>query len=109
LLSIILRFLQVHRLKTPAQHTGSGLAGRNFTDPSWLNSSKNWAAFTALQTNPNFTSFTLNGSPNTSNAYGSFGYTLTGTGMNISWAPIPEPTSALAGILLVGGLLRRRR
>jgi len=27
----------------------------------------------------------------------------------LSWTAVPEPTSALAGILLVAGLLRRRR
>lgn len=28
---------------------------------------------------------------------------------NLTWNAVPEPTSALAGLLIVGGLLRRRR
>jgi uncharacterized protein (TIGR03382 family) len=47
---------------------------------------------------------------------GAYGYDSTGTG-NVwavvnyggSFAAIPEPTSALAGLLLTAGLLRRRR
>jgi hypothetical protein len=31
------------------------------------------------------------------------------SGSTLSWAAIPEPTSALAGLLLGAGLLRRRR
>lgn len=31
------------------------------------------------------------------------------TGSNLTWTAVPEPTSALAGILLGAGLLRRRR
>ena len=36
---------------------------------------------------------------------GQFGY----TGNTLTWTVVPEPTSALAGILLGAGLLRRRR
>jgi autotransporter-associated beta strand protein len=37
-----------------------------------------------------------------------YGYfTISGTGLN--WTAVPEPTSALAGLLLAAGLLRRRR
>jgi fibronectin-binding autotransporter adhesin len=38
-------------------------------------------------------------------SYGSF----TMTGATLSWQAIPEPTTALAGLLLAAGLLRRRR
>lgn len=34
-------------------------------------------------------------------------FTITGSTLN--WTAVPEPTSALAGLLLTGGLLRRRR
>lgn len=35
------------------------------------------------------------------------GFTI--TGMKLSWTAVPEPTSALAGWLIAGGLMRRRR
>jgi autotransporter-associated beta strand protein len=38
-------------------------------------------------------------------SYGSF----TMTGATLSWQAVPEPTTALAGLLLAAGLLRRRR
>ena len=31
------------------------------------------------------------------------------SGANLTWTAVPEPTSALAGLLLCAGLLRRRR
>lgn len=34
---------------------------------------------------------------------------FTFTGNTLSWPPIPEPSTALAGLLLTAGLLRRRR
>jgi fibronectin-binding autotransporter adhesin len=37
--------------------------------------------------------------------YGSFAI----SGSSLTWTAVPEPTSALAGLLIVGGLLRRRR
>jgi hypothetical protein len=41
----------------------------------------------------------------TATGQGYFGF----TGTTLSWTAVPEPTSALAGILLSAGLLRRRR
>lgn len=38
-------------------------------------------------------------------AYGSFSI----TGSTLTWSAVPEPTSALAGLLIGAGLLRRRR
>ena len=38
-------------------------------------------------------------------AYGSF----TINGSNLTWTAVPEPSSALAGLLIAAGLLRRRR
>jgi autotransporter-associated beta strand protein len=47
---------------------------------------------------------TLLGTPT---AEGSFSFADSGT--SLKWTAVPEPTSALAGILLTAGLLRRRR
>jgi hypothetical protein len=38
-------------------------------------------------------------------ANGSFSF----TGSTLTWTAVPEPTSALAGLLIAAGLLRRRR
>ena len=35
-------------------------------------------------------------------------FSLSGTS-SLSWTAVPEPTSALAGLLITAGLLRRRR
>ena len=35
-------------------------------------------------------------------------FTFSGTS-TLNWTAVPEPTSALAGILITAGLLRRRR
>lgn len=43
--------------------------------------------------------------PVDSSAHGSFSM----TGNTLNWSAVPEPTSGLAGLLLVGGLLCRRR
>ncbi len=37
------------------------------------------------------------------------GYQFSVTGTSLIWSPVPEPSSALAGLLLASGLLRRRR
>ncbi|MEO8617191.1 MAG: hypothetical protein ABI600_18785 [Luteolibacter sp.] len=34
---------------------------------------------------------------------------FTGGGKTLTWSAVPEPTSALAGVLIGTGLLRRRR
>ena len=36
-------------------------------------------------------------------------FSLTGSTLNYNFTAVPEPTSALAGLLLTAGLLRRRR
>jgi autotransporter-associated beta strand protein len=54
-----------------------------------------------------FASVTSTANPTTQGVF-----TLTGSGANLTWTsftPVPEPTSALAGILLGAGLLRRKR
>ena len=53
----------------------------------------NSGSFTSVQTSTNVST------------YGSF--TINGTAL--TWTAVPEPTSALAGLLIAAGLLRRRR
>jgi autotransporter-associated beta strand protein len=49
--------------------------------------------------------FTIVQTSNDVSSYGSF----TISGSSLTWTAVPEPTSALAGLLLTAGLLRRRR
>jgi hypothetical protein len=50
-------------------------------------------------------SYTAAGDPVDVSSYGSFTF----TGTTLTWNAVPEPTSALAGLLLAAGLLRRHR
>jgi len=88
---------------------------QSFGDAFWT-SGHTWSdIFTTNGTTPVssdlaavFSSFTYangGGALGTPSAVGSF--TLTGS--TLSWSAVPEPTSALAGLLLGAGLLRRRR
>lgn len=86
-------------------------AGADFSDAFWT-SNQNWSnIFNVTGSVTSGWSNTLVSVYNTSNAlqdvstYGSF----TVTGSTLTWTAVPEPTSALAGILLGFGLLRRRR
>ncbi|MES2924069.1 MAG: autotransporter-associated beta strand repeat-containing protein [Verrucomicrobiota bacterium] len=84
-------------------------AGESFADDFWsgnrtwsnifTTSNSNWAAiFTTTEYSA------VGGAPDLV-TQGSF--TLTGS--TLSWSAVPEPTTALAGMLLGAGLLRRRR
>lgn len=42
-------------------------------------------------------------------ALGSFSTTYTGNDVNLLWTPVPEPSTALIGLVLAAGLLLRRR
>ena len=88
---------------------------QSFGDAFWT-SAHTWSdIFTTNGTTPVssdlaavFSAFTYaNGSGvlGTPSAIGSFSI----TGSTLSWSAVPEPTSALAGLLLSAGLLRRRR
>jgi autotransporter-associated beta strand protein len=89
-------------------------SGQSFTDTFW-NSGHSWdnifsttgLAGGALGMTSVFSSFTYNGS-GTAPVSGSFSFTGTG-GSTLTWTAVPEPTSALAGLLICAGMFRRRR
>jgi autotransporter-associated beta strand protein len=60
--------------------------------------------FGKVFTSGSFASVTSTADPITQGAF-----TITGGGSTLTWTAVPEPTSALAGLLLSAGLLRRRR
>ena len=83
---------------TDIQNTGNAFWNTPFGTQTWSMTSIfgdafNSGAFTSVQTSTDVS------------AYGAF--TITGT--SLTWTAVPEPTSALAGLLLTAGLLRRRR
>jgi autotransporter-associated beta strand protein len=82
-------------------------------DAFWL-ANRSWDVFTATTSTTAFTNFELYNSGDLVNqvsydTFGSFSYGFTGGTGTLSWSAVPEPTSALAGLLLASGLLRRRR
>jgi len=86
--------------------TGSAV---DFTDTFW-STDRSWSIFTGASALTGFTldsvSTDKNGVAFTANhPHGSF----TITGSTLTWTAVPEPTSALAGLLITAGLLRRRR
>jgi autotransporter-associated beta strand protein len=87
-------------------------SGKAFTDAFW-NTNKSWNDIFTGSSAPDLASiFTTIGGTGVSagvvDGQGSFAF----TGNTLSWTaftPVPEPSSALAGLLLGAGLLRRRR
>jgi autotransporter-associated beta strand protein len=88
-----------------------------YSDPFW-NTNKSWnnvfsaSGLTAL--NSLFTTFsgaglTASGNGATAIATASGRGYFSFTGTTLSWTAVPEPSSALAGLLLAAGLVRRRR
>ena len=78
-------------------------AQRSWTDIFSVSGTTDGASVASL-----FDSFQIfNGSTNITNTVtqGSFSF----NGSTLDWSPVPEPTTALAGVLLVAGLLRRSR
>jgi autotransporter-associated beta strand protein len=87
----------------------------SFTDPFW-NTTREWSGiFTASNTidmasifsNIQWWEGASEATVDNMTAPGHFSFTNSGT--TLTWTAVPEPTSALAGILLGAGLLRRRR
>ena len=90
-------------------------AGNAFTDAFW-NTNKTWNnLFTGLGASGSLTSIfsSISGAGITyasgqGTVAGQGYFTFNGTS-TLNWTAVPEPTSALAGLLITAGLLRRRR
>jgi hypothetical protein len=95
-------------------------SGVDLANPFW-NTSQSWVGIISQSgnatlpslTNGTVAAYTYNGSSYTlvnTAARGSFGLSGSATsGYSVNWSPVPEPRTALAGLLLAAGLLRRRR
>ena len=90
------------------------LSGNTFADAFW-ETDKSWSnIFSGAGTPTNlaavFSSFSPTGGLDSSGAVSGRGqFTFNGSTSTLNWSAVPEPTSALAGLLLGAGLLRRRR
>ena len=101
---------------TGAEFKVAAIGGSGFADAFWT-SSHNWTASDLFGSNNGSVNIgDIFNSANTAanfaanSVYGSFSFTNNGgTGNQLTWTAVPEPTSALAGILLGAGLLRRKR
>jgi len=90
------------------------LGGNAFTDAFW-DTDKSWtniftgAGAPALLSSV-FGSFSATGGLDSSGVVAGQGqFTFNGSSATLNWSAVPEPTTALAGLLLGAGLLRRRR
>jgi autotransporter-associated beta strand protein len=90
---------------------GTAFDGSN----AFWTASRSWDVFNVTGTSSTeFKNFALYDSTNLTtpvsyDAFGSFGYSFASNTGTLTWTAVPEPTTALAGILLTFGLLRRRR
>ena len=77
-----------------------------FSDAFW-NATHTWSDIFGAKTIDNFlvSNFLYSGSATAPSTEGFF----TVSGSSLTWTAVPEPTSALAGLLITAGLLRRRR
>ena len=88
------------------------LGGNTFADAFW-DTNKSWSNIftgTGAPTSLSalFNSFDATGGLTSSGVVAGQGY-FTMSATSLTWTAVPEPTTALAGILLGAGLLRRRR
>ena len=90
------------------------LSGNTFADAFW-NTDKSWTnifggAGTPASLADVFGSFSATGGLDSSgNVSGRGQFTFNGTTSTLNWSAVPEPTSAMTGLLIGAGLLRRRR
>ncbi len=87
--------------------------GKSFDDNFW-DTDKSWTdvfSGTGLASDLSsiFTSFTLNGTALTDGLVAGQGQFTFNNSSTLQWSAVPEPTTALAGLLLAAGLFRRKR
>ncbi len=88
------------------------LTNLNLNNAFWQ-TDKSWNVFSATSGTGNFYEFVLYDTAASTTApvdysdYGSFSFNAA-TG-SLNWTAVPEPTNALAGLLVAAGLMRRRR
>lgn len=84
---------------------------QDISEPFW-NEPRSWTVFSGATTGA-FSLFNNDGGSfenrRTIAGQGYFDLAQNASGVGLSWTAVPEPTSALAGVLLGAGLLRRRR
>ncbi|MEO8617438.1 MAG: autotransporter-associated beta strand repeat-containing protein [Luteolibacter sp.] len=82
------------------------------TDRTWSDIFTNVGGGTPTDISAIFSSFEYSNAAGAvsgvTTAQGAFSFTG-GSGTDLKWTAVPEPTSALAGLLITAGLLRRRR
>jgi hypothetical protein len=89
-------------------------SGDSFADPFW-NTTRNWTAGALFgPSNQGVNLATFFNDANTTTNFGANSteglFTFTGIDSNtLTWTPVPEPSSALAGLLVAAGMMRRRR
>ncbi len=90
-----------------------GTSAVDFADTFWAApGGQSWEVFSGFQSVAGlFTLGTITVDSNDQGyaTYGSFSLSSGSGSLSLNWTPVPEPTTALAGLLLGAGLLRRRR
>ncbi len=88
------------------------ISNLNLNSAFW-DTDKSWDVFDAGSTSGSFFQFVLydtstsTTTPVNYSSYGSFSFNAANG--NLNWTAVPEPTNALAGLLVAAGLLRRKR
>ncbi|MGB6223679.1 beta strand repeat-containing protein [Haloferula sp.] len=91
--------------------SNGGSSSVSFANAFWQ-SDQQWDVFTGFNSvtgNFGLGSVTVDSLGADFTSFGSFSLAGTGGTYSLNWTAVPEPTSALAGLLLAAGLLRRQR